>query len=79
MMLESFPDLMTAYLEEHLNGKPSYYNSVCAASEWIRTLTTTPTRADILAEDRRKSGIATPHATDAMACRVEGHQALRAA
>ena len=52
MMLESFPDLITAYLEEHLRGKASYQNTVGAAAPWIRTLTTTPTRAEILARQR---------------------------
>ncbi len=49
MNIESFPDLITAYLEEQLKGKPSYPKMLCVASQWIRTLTTTPTRAEILA------------------------------
>src|SRR3954471_13163395 len=54
MMLESFPDLITAYLEEHLKGKASYSRRVAMAAPWIRTLTVTPTRDEILKRHRFK-------------------------
>jgi integrase len=54
MIIDSFPDLITAYLEEHLKGKASYSRQVVMAAQWIRTLTTTPTRAQILERHRRK-------------------------
>ena len=66
MMCDSFPDLITAYLEEHLKGKASYTNRVSVASQWIRTRTTTPTRAEILERHRLKGhGHFQPGATQA--------------
>src|SRR3954463_9117699 len=54
MMLESFPDLITAYLEEHLKGKASYSRRVAMAAPWIRMLTVTPTRDEILKRHKFK-------------------------
>lgn len=47
-MYHSFPDLITAYLETHLKGKASYQRRLAMAAPWIRTLTVTPTREEIL-------------------------------
>lgn len=47
-MYHSFADLITAYLEEHLKGKASYACRLTMAAPWIRTLTATPTREEVL-------------------------------
>ena len=48
MVYETFSDLITAYLDT-LRGRPSHTNMRWVAAQWIRTLTATPRRSDILA------------------------------
>src|SRR5688572_2169860 len=65
-MRMTFAELITAYIEEQLKGKPSHPKMLCVASQWIRTLTTTPTRAEILARQHAIcAGHFQPNATKA--------------
>jgi DNA-binding CsgD family transcriptional regulator/integrase len=52
MMIESFSDLIPAYLEEHLKGKPSHRVQQRVARQWLMTLTEIPTRTQLM--DRHK-------------------------
>lgn len=65
MMLESFPALIAAYLET-LRGRASHPKMLSVVSDWIATLTTTPTRAEILARQHAIcAGHFQPNATKA--------------
>ena len=66
MIYDTFPDLITAYLEEHLSGRASHAKMCHVASQWVGTLTTTPTRAQLLARQRAVcAGHCQPGATKA--------------
>ncbi len=54
MIYTGFSQLVTAYLESHLKGKPSYAPMQRVASQWIVTLHATPTRAEVLARHTAK-------------------------
>lgn len=62
----SFPDLMESYLQS-LAGRPSWIKAKQLMQEWISTLQTTPTRAEILARQRAvcPGGHCSPGATKA--------------
>lgn len=47
-------DLVRAYLEEHLKGKPSYRKQGYVAAQWLLTLQQTPTRAQIRERHKQK-------------------------
>jgi integrase len=47
MRYHAFPDLIRAYLDEHLKGKPSYANQLNVAKRWLLTLLIMPTRQQI--------------------------------
>ena len=53
MIYESFADLLAGYLDT-LQGRASHTKMCYVASQWIGTLTTTPTRAQILARHQLK-------------------------
>ena len=54
MIYTDFSQLVAAYLETHLKGKPSYAPMRRVASQWIFTLHATPTRAEVLARHTAK-------------------------
>src|SRR5437868_13185528 len=54
MIYTEFSQLVEAYLETHLKGKPSYVPMRRVASQWIVTLHDTPTRAEVLARHKAK-------------------------
>jgi integrase len=51
MIIDAFPDLITAYLA-HLEGRASHSKMVSVASQWIGQQSKTPTRAQILARQQ---------------------------